>query len=41
MKRTFTSHGHPVEWFDTRQGEGEDFLRESTQVKNIWTPSGE
>jgi aldehyde dehydrogenase (NAD+) len=29
MKRTFTSHGRPVEWF------------EATQVKNIWTPSGE
>jgi aldehyde dehydrogenase (NAD+) len=41
MKRTFTSHGRPVEWFDARQGEGEEFLRESTQVKNIWTPSGE
>jgi aldehyde dehydrogenase (NAD+) len=41
MKRTFTSHGRPVEWFDSRQGEGEEYLREATQVKNIWTPSGE
>ena len=41
MKRTFTGHGRPVEWFDARQGEGEVFLREATQVKNIWTPSGE
>jgi aldehyde dehydrogenase (NAD+) len=41
MKRTFTGHGQPVEWFDARQGEGEEFLRAATQVKNIWTPSGE
>lgn len=41
MKRTFTSHGRPVDWFDARQGEGPEFLREATQVKNIWTPSGE
>ncbi len=41
MKRTFTSHGHPIDWFDARQGEGREFLREATQVKNIWTPGGE
>jgi aldehyde dehydrogenase (NAD+) len=41
MKRTFTGHGQPVEWFDPRQGEGPEFLRAATQVKNIWTPSGE
>jgi aldehyde dehydrogenase (NAD+) len=41
MKRTFTSHGRAVPWFDPREGEGPEFLREATQVKNIWTPSGE
>jgi aldehyde dehydrogenase (NAD+) len=41
MKRTFTSHGKAVQWFDPREGEGPEFLREATQVKNIWTPSGE
>jgi aldehyde dehydrogenase (NAD+) len=41
MKRTFTSHGKPVQWFDPLDGEGPEFLREATQVKNIWTPSGE
>jgi aldehyde dehydrogenase (NAD+) len=41
MKRTFTGHGDDVAWFDPGQGEGEEFLREATQVKNIWTPSGE
>jgi len=26
---------------EAEQGEGEEFLRESTQVKNIWVPYGE
>ena len=40
MKRTWTSH-HERGWFDAATGEGPEFLREATQVKNIWTPSGE
>jgi aldehyde dehydrogenase (NAD+) len=40
MKRTFTSHLERG-WFDPVTGEGHEFLREATQVKNIWTPSGE
>ncbi|HET7638125.1 MAG TPA: aldehyde dehydrogenase family protein, partial [Ktedonobacteraceae bacterium] len=41
MKRTWVSYGHPRNWLDSVQGEGEEFLRESTQVKNIWVPYGE
>ncbi|MFL5592926.1 MAG: aldehyde dehydrogenase family protein [Ktedonobacteraceae bacterium] len=41
MKRTWVSYGHPRNWLDSVQGEGEEFLRESTQVKNIWIPYGE
>jgi aldehyde dehydrogenase (NAD+) len=41
MKRTFCTHGRERDWFDPRQGEGRDFLREATQVKNIWVPYGE
>ena len=41
MKRTWVSYGHPRNWIDTVQGEGEEFLREATQVKNIWVPYGE
>jgi aldehyde dehydrogenase (NAD+) len=38
MKRTWVSNGKTVDWFDfTRQ---RDFLRECTQVKNIWIPYG-
>ncbi len=41
MKRTWTDYGRPRAWLDPMQGEGEEFLRESTQVKNIWVPYGE
>ena len=41
MKRTWVSYGHRRDWLDTVQGEGQEFLRESTQVKNIWIPYGE
>ncbi|MBA2678554.1 MAG: aldehyde dehydrogenase family protein, partial [Ktedonobacteraceae bacterium] len=33
MKRTWVNHGQPRVWLDLVQGEGEEFLRESTQVK--------
>jgi aldehyde dehydrogenase (NAD+) len=41
MKRTWVNYGHSRNWLDAVQGEGEEFLRESTQVKNIWIPYGE
>ena len=41
MKRTWVNYGHPRNWLDPVQGKGEEFLRESTQVKNIWIPYGE
>ncbi|HTD20424.1 MAG TPA: aldehyde dehydrogenase family protein, partial [Ktedonobacteraceae bacterium] len=41
MKRTWVNYGHTRNWLDSVQGEGEEFLRESTQVKNIWVPYGE
>jgi len=40
MKRTWVEW-HARDWLDTGQGEGREFLRESTQVKNIWIPYGE
>jgi len=40
MKRTWaTWHGR--DWLDARTGEGREFLREATQVKNVWVPYGE
>jgi aldehyde dehydrogenase (NAD+) len=41
MKRTWVDYGHARDWYKPGQGEGEEFLREATQVKNIWLPTGE
>jgi aldehyde dehydrogenase (NAD+) len=41
MKRTWVSHGMARNWLDRAQGCGEEFLREATQVKNVWVPYGE
>lgn len=41
MKRTWVSHGKTRDWIKSNQGEGEEFLRRCTQVKNIWIPYGE
>jgi len=40
MKRTWTEW-HARDWTDGTTGEGREFLREATQVKNIWIPYGE
>ncbi len=40
MKRTW-AEWEARAWGDVAEGEGRDFLRESTQVKNIWIPYGE
>jgi aldehyde dehydrogenase (NAD+) len=40
MKRTWASW-HGREWSDPLHGEGREFLREATQVKNVWVPYGE
>jgi aldehyde dehydrogenase (NAD+) len=40
MKRTWVGHASR-DWLDARQGEGREFLREATHVKNIWVPIGE
>ena len=40
LKRTWTSLV-PRDWTDVKQGEGREFLRRATEVKNIWIPYGE
>lgn len=40
MKQTWCS-AIPRRWLDVRQGEGREFLRHATQIKNIWIPYGE
>jgi aldehyde dehydrogenase (NAD+) len=41
MKRTWVDYGHHRDWTAADQGEGEEFLEQATQVKNIWVPYGE
>jgi aldehyde dehydrogenase (NAD+) len=40
MKRTWTEWADR-DWLDRAEGEGREFLRAATQVKNIWVPYGE
>jgi aldehyde dehydrogenase (NAD+) len=40
MKRTWAAW-HERDWLDADDGEGREFLRAATQVKNIWVPYGE
>ena len=40
MKRTW-AFAHSRDWSDVRQGEGREFLRHASEVKNIWIPYGE
>lgn len=41
LKRTLVDHGLATDWFDAAQAEGPVFLRQATQVKNVWIPYGE
>lgn len=40
LKRVFTDHGRAWDW-TSAEAEGEVFLRQATQIKNIWVPYGE
>jgi len=40
MKRTWATW-HERDWLDRATGEGREFLRAATQVKNVWVPYGE
>ncbi|HEY8190212.1 MAG TPA: aldehyde dehydrogenase family protein [Micavibrio sp.] len=41
LKQSWVSHGKVRDWTKAVQAEGREFLRRSTQVKNIWAPYGE
>jgi len=41
MKRTWVNFGKNRDWFNKKHIIAEDFLRNSTQIKNIWVPYGE
>ena len=41
VKRTWVNYGTDRNWKDSMQGQGEEFLIQATEVKNIWLPMGE
>ena len=41
MKRSWVANGKYRDWYQHAQGQGEEFLRRSTDIKNIWVPYGE
>ena len=41
FKRTWVDYGRARDWSDPRQGEGDEFLRKATRIKNISIPYGE
>ncbi|MBL4826526.1 MAG: aldehyde dehydrogenase family protein [Spongiibacteraceae bacterium] len=41
LKRTWVNYGVTIDWFSKKHAEGKRFLREATQVKNIWVPYGD
>ncbi|HTD17786.1 MAG TPA: aldehyde dehydrogenase family protein, partial [Chthoniobacterales bacterium] len=41
LKATWVTHGKVRDWFTPEQAQGEEFLRQATQIKNIWVPYGE
>ncbi len=41
LKRTWVNNGKARDWFDKSQAQGQEFLNQATDVKNIWTPYGE
>ena len=41
VKPTWVNDGKRIDWFKPEQGQGHEYLRRATQVKNIWIPYGE
>lgn len=41
LKVTWVSGGRAFDWFSDMHGQGHEYLRRATQVKNIWIPYGE
>ncbi|HXG23865.1 MAG TPA: aldehyde dehydrogenase family protein, partial [Chthonomonadales bacterium] len=38
LKRTWVENAHRRDWINPQQGEGVEFLQESSRVKNVWIP---
>ncbi|MDZ7601821.1 MAG: aldehyde dehydrogenase family protein [Hoeflea sp.] len=40
LKAVWASNGKARDWFDARQGQGEEFLFHAVRIKTVWTPFG-
>ncbi len=40
MKRTWVDYGKHRDWIKQTHGQGQEFLRQASQIKNIWIPYG-
>lgn len=40
LKRTWVSDGKYRNWLENAQGQGREFLRKASEIKNIWIPYG-
>jgi aldehyde dehydrogenase (NAD+) len=41
VKTTWATHGRARDWYSVQEGQGREYLRHATQIKNIWTPYGD
>ncbi|MEX0350737.1 MAG: aldehyde dehydrogenase family protein [Paracoccaceae bacterium] len=41
LKRTWVNYGKAIDWLNAEQGEGAEYLRQATEIKNVWIPYGE
>ena len=41
LKRSFVDYGYATDWYNPAQAEGPEYLRQATQLKNVWIPYGE
>ncbi|MCY4541233.1 MAG: aldehyde dehydrogenase family protein [Rhodobacteraceae bacterium] len=41
LKRTWAVAGNKIDWLSPSRGQGREFLRNATEIKNIWIPYGE
>ncbi len=41
LKSCWSNHGKARDWLSATEGQGRDYLRHATQIKNIWVPYGE
>jgi len=40
LKPTWVNYGKTRDWYNTKQGQGHEFLFHAVQIKSIWTPFG-